>query len=332
MHGRSTNRERGRAVRRADEPAPGPSAAAVASGLPVLATAVALGVAAPAPAAHAAVGGPGGAGGMSPMAWVAAGMAVLILALGGLIVVLVLRYERRLAEAMLEVERQNDRRIEARLQSRSAVILGLAKLAESRDDETGRHLERVRAYVRLIAEALEPRVEEIDRDFIETVVETSSLHDIGKVGIPDAVLLKPGRLNDEERERVQRHTTIGGDTLLALKRKWGEDPFLVTACEIAFAHHEWYDGSGYPFGLAGDLIPLSARIVAVADVYDALTCERVYKRAMSHAEARDAILDRRGAQFDPMVVDAFLEQEDAIRGVLELELSGEGGDALPDIA
>ena len=153
------------------------------------------------------------------------------------------------------------------------------------------------------------------------------------VRIPAAVLLKPGRLSDHERERIQRHTTIGGDTLLALKRRWGDDPFLVTACEIAFAHHERYDGTGYPFGLEGDVIPLSARIVALADVYDALTCERVYKRAMRHDEAREAILDKRGTHFDPMVVDAFLEREEGFRRVLEAERAGGpgGADALPAI-
>ena len=142
---------------------------------------------------------------------------------------------------------------------------------------------------------------------------TAALHDIGKVGIPDAVLCKPGLLNDEERKIIQKHPVIGGDTLLALKRRVEEDTFLVTATEIAFAHHEKWDGTGYPFGLAKDDIALAARIVAVADVYDALTCARVYKKAMPHEKARQIILEGSGTHFDPDVVEAFRKTDERIQ-------------------
>lgn len=200
-----------------------------------------------------------------------------------------------------------------RVQSRSAVILGLATLAESRDDATGRHLDRIRRYVRLLGEQLVDLHPEMDEEFLETIVETSALHDIGKVGIPDHVLLNPGQLTDAQREIVKKHTLIGGDTLLAVKRRWGDDAFLVTACEIVFAHHERFDGSGYPFGLRGETIPLAARIVSVADVYDALTNERVYKNALGHDEAARIIVEGRGSQFDPLVVDAFRRADAAFR-------------------
>jgi response regulator RpfG family c-di-GMP phosphodiesterase len=211
--------------------------------------------------------------------------------------------------------RSLDARARALLQSRSAVILGLAKLAESRDDETGEHLDRIRRYVRILGEKLLETHPEVDREFVETIVETSALHDIGKVGIPDRVLLKEGTLTDEQRVIINKHPLIGGDTLLAVKRRWGDDQFLVTACEIVFAHHERWDGAGYPFGLEGDMIPLSARIVALADVYDALTSPRVYKPEMAHVEARAIIEQGRGTQFDPDVVDAFLVAEDDFRRV-----------------
>jgi HD-GYP domain-containing protein (c-di-GMP phosphodiesterase class II) len=219
-------------------------------------------------------------------------------------------YDNRLAEINENLEEIVRRRTAALLQSRSAVILGLAKLAESRDDETGRHLDRIRHYVRILGEQLKGTDPEINEEFVSTISETAALHDIGKVGIPDDVLLKPGRLTDEQRAVIQKHPLIGGDTLLAVKQRWGDDTFLVTACEIAFAHHERWDGKGYPFGLAGDMIPLSGRIVALADVYDALTTDRVYKSAMPHEEAKRIIIEGSGTHFDPRVVQAFLAAEE----------------------
>ena len=201
------------------------------------------------------------------------------------------------------------------LKSRDAVIFGMAKLAESRDDDTGKHLERICKYVEILARHLAETNPDLDQDWIHTITTTAALHDIGKVGIPDAVLQKNGRLTDDEHKVIQKHTHIGGDTLLALKRRWGDDPFLVTAAQIAMSHHEKWDGKGYPFGLFGDDIPLAARVVAVADVYDALTSERVYKPRMSHDEARAIIVKGAGEHFDPIVVDVFVDVEDAFREV-----------------
>jgi putative two-component system response regulator len=171
------------------------------------------------------------------------------------------------------------------LETRDVAIFAMAKLAESRDPETGAHLERVRSYSRLIARrltGLERFRTQVDAEFIRLIYLTSPLHDIGKVGIPDSVLLKPGRLSDREFEIMKTHTTIGADTLDAAAQQFPGVRFLEMAREIALTHHERYDGSGYPSGLSGDEIPLSGRIVALADVYDALTSKRVYKQAFSH--------------------------------------------------
>ena len=244
-------------------------------------------------------------------------LSALLLAFTTLLTALIVRrYENRLGHINENLEELVEVRSRALLKSRSAVIFGLAKLAESRDDQTGEHLERIRHYVVLLARALRGKRPEIDDDYIDTLGDTSSLHDIGKVGIPDAVLLHPGKLNDEQRQIIQKHPTIGGDTLLAIKRVWGDDPFLVTACEIAFAHHERWDGKGYPFGLVAENIPLPARIVAVADVYDALTSQRVYKAAMTHEQALKLIRTGSGTQFDPVVVAAFVAAESDFRRFL----------------
>jgi len=200
---------------------------------------------------------------------------------------------------------------------RDAIVFALAKLSESRDDDTGKHLERICRYVEIIATELKRTRDDLDDDWVRTVSVTAALHDIGKVGIPDAVLCKPGRLTDDEHKVIQRHATIGGDTLLAIKQRWADDAFLVTATEIAFAHHEKWDGSGYPFGLARDDISLAARIVAVADVYDALTSARCYKKAMPHDQAVGIITDGAGSHFDPDVVDAFLAVQEKIRVAAE---------------
>jgi response regulator RpfG family c-di-GMP phosphodiesterase len=210
----------------------------------------------------------------------------------------------------------------ARAASRDAVIFAMAKLAESRDSDTGKHLERICRYVAILAGELVKHRTDIDQTWVETVTLTAALHDIGKVGIPDAVLCKPGKLTDEERKIIQTHTTIGGDTLIALKQRVADDDqFLGTATEIAFAHHEKWDGSGYPFGLSKEDISLAARLTAVADVYDALTCERVYKKPMSHDKARAIIVGDSGSHFDPAIVEAFVATEDQFRAVSD-ELQG----------
>ena len=198
------------------------------------------------------------------------------------------------------------------LETRDVTIFALAKLAESRDPETGAHLERVCNYSRLLALQLStlPKFKaEIDDAYVRLIYQTSPLHDIGKVAIPDCVLLKPGRLSDREFEIMKSHTTLGAQTLDAALREHPEAGFLRMARDIAATHHERFDGTGYPKRLKGSAVPLCGRIVAVADVYDALTTKRVYKGAFAHEVARAMILEERGSHFDPDVIDAFLACE-----------------------
>lgn len=211
---------------------------------------------------------------------------------------------------------QNQVRFEERNEARDAIILALAKLAEHRDPETGVHLERVQNYCRLLCEtlAIKPKYTSvIDKAFIENIVRSSPLHDIGKVGIPDHILLKPGRLTPDEFDIMKNHSKIGGDTIRALIEKGRNQTFLKMGMEIAYYHHEKLDGSGYPYGLAGEAIPLPARILALADVYDALTTHRVYKKAMPHEKAASIIRDEVGSHFDPNVVEAFFQREDEFK-------------------
>jgi putative two-component system response regulator len=198
------------------------------------------------------------------------------------------------------------------LETRDVAIFAMAKLAESRDPETGAHLERVRSYCRVLAQQLST-VESLQRtiteDFGRLIYLTSPLHDIGKVGIPDSVLLKPGRLSDREFEIMKEHTLIGAQTLDAALCQFPNVGFLRMARDIALTHHERWDGTGYPRRLAGECIPLCGRIMALADVYDALTSKRVYKSAYGHEVARSIIVEESGKQFDPDVVDAFVQTE-----------------------
>lgn len=189
-------------------------------------------------------------------------------------------------------------------------IQALARLAETRDPETGNHLLRTQGYVRTLAIALrghERFAAVLTEKFIEVLAKSAPLHDIGKVGIPDNVLLKPDKLTAQEWEVMKTHAAIGA---AAIERAERDAPrpvdFLALAKEIAHWHHEKWDGSGYPDGLAGDAIPLSARLMALADVFDALISRRVYKPPMPYAQAREIILEGRGRHFDPDVVDAFL--------------------------
>jgi putative two-component system response regulator len=198
------------------------------------------------------------------------------------------------------------------LETRDVTIFALAQLAESRDKETGAHLERVRGYSRLLAQYLsgiDKYRDEINAEYIRLIYLTSPLHDIGKVGIPDCVLLKPGRLTEQEFEIMKTHTTLGANTLDAALRRFPNVKFLQMGRDIAASHHERFDGKGYPQGIRGNSIPLCARIVGVADVYDALTSKRVYKDAMDHATARAMIIQESGNQFDADVVEAFVRCE-----------------------
>jgi putative two-component system response regulator len=194
------------------------------------------------------------------------------------------------------------------LESRNMTILALAKLAESRDTDTGHHIERVRHFARRLAREAamdDALAAEVDGEFLRLLFETAPLHDIGKVAVPDSILLKPGRLTDTEMEVMRTHTVHGAATLQTLVHNFPGARFLTMALEIARSHHERWDGTGYPDGLAGEAIPLAARVVAIADVYDALTSERVYKAAMPHDEAVQTILRNSGSHFDPRLVDAF---------------------------
>ena len=209
---------------------------------------------------------------------------------------------RRANRSQLLLETIVDQRTEEIESTRNLVFTSLARLAESRDPETGEHLERIQYYTSILLERLAttgPYQDDISRNYIEYVSRSSILHDIGKVGIPDNVLLKPGRLTREEFEVMKTHATIGADALDDAASRSKCCDFLNIAAEIARYHHEKFDGSGYPEQLKGTRIPLSARVVAVADVFDALTSERVYKSAMCPLEAKRLIESERGKHFDP---------------------------------
>lgn len=194
--------------------------------------------------------------------------------------------------------------------TRDLTMFALAQLADSRDPETGEHLLRMRAYAQLLAEHLAkmgPYTEQIDSRFLAEFYRSTPLHDIGKVGIPDQILLKPGSLTHDEFEIMKQHTIIGAEALENAAKQSSFGEFLKMSAVIARSHHEKFDGSGYPDGLRGKCIPLSARITAVADVFDALTSARVYKEAMPCEQARELITSQSGQHFDPAVVDAFVE-------------------------
>jgi len=199
------------------------------------------------------------------------------------------------------------------------MIYAMGSLAETRDNETGNHIRRTQLYVRTLAEHLRshPRFAPfLTPENIEILFKSAPLHDIGKVGIPDKILLKPGRFEPAEFEIMKTHTTIGRDAIASAEKLLGTSAsFLTIAKEIAYSHQEKYDGSGYPCGLVGDAIPISARLMAVADVYDALISRRVYKDGMSHDQATAILVAGRGSHFDPDVLDAYLELQEAFRAI-----------------
>lgn len=206
------------------------------------------------------------------------------------------------------------------LRTRDAVIFGLAKLADSRDPETGDHLERISVYSTMLASVLRTHpkyAKEVSPAFVRLIGISSALHDIGKVGIEDRILLKPGPLTPDERQRIQEHAAIGGDCLREIEQRLGSSNFLQMAREIAFAHHERWDGGGYPQGLKGEEIPLPARIVAIVDVYDALSSRRVYKGPRKHEECVEIIRKAAGTQFDPDLVAVWLAIENRFREIGE---------------
>jgi putative two-component system response regulator len=200
-----------------------------------------------------------------------------------------------------------------------ATVLAMAVLAESRDPGVGQHLLRTQRYVTVLARELRfvaAYTAELTNDTIALLHKAAPLHDIGKVGVPDAILLKPGKLSDSEFELMKLHTVYGRDAIAGVERTLGgSNGFLRYAREIAYSHQEKWDGSGYPQGLAGAAIPLSARLMAVADVYDALTTARAYRPAFTHETAVELIRQGRGEHFDPDVVDAMLAIEERFTAI-----------------
>jgi response regulator RpfG family c-di-GMP phosphodiesterase len=199
-----------------------------------------------------------------------------------------------------------------------ATIESMSSLTETRDPETGGHIKRTQNYLRLLADNLRHQhtfSSFLSNETIDLLWKSAPLHDIGKVGVSDKILLKPGKLTDQEFEEMKLHTVYGRDAILAAEKKLGDISFLRFAREIAYTHHERWDGSGYPEGLRGDQIPLAGRIMALVDTYDALTSKRVYKSEMPHDEAVEIILGEKGSHFDPTVVDAFLEVREGFRQI-----------------
>jgi putative two-component system response regulator len=226
------------------------------------------------------------------------------------------------------------RRTEEVRDIQDAIILAMTSLAETRDNETGNHLLRTQRYVRAMAQTLSthPRFSSyLSDEIIDLLYKSTPLHDIGKVGIPDRILLKPSRLDGAEFDIMKTHTTLGRDAIDRAMRRIGRSvPFLEIAAEIALSHQEIWDGSGYPQGLAGDAITISARLMAVGDVYDALISRRVYKAAMPHEQAVEIIAEGRNRHFDPDMVDAFLADHEQFRAIAN-ELADDD-DSIDDLA
>ena len=237
-----------------------------------------------------------------------------------------------LAAYLIHIRMVNENKLERLVRQRTQelqevqdiTIRAMASLAEARDNETGNHIRRTQEYVRVLAEWLQRQrkyASVLDRQVIDLLRKSAPLHDIGKVGIPDSILLKPGKLTEAEFAVMKLHPSIGHDAIRAAEvsgeigNTSGENSFLRFAREIAYGHHEKWDGSGYPQGLVGSDIPLSARLMAVADVYDALISRRPYKEPFSHEAAVEMILKGRGSHFDPDVVDAFLARVEDFRAV-----------------
>jgi putative two-component system response regulator len=219
------------------------------------------------------------------------------------------------------LEEEVHRRTEQIAAMQDVTIRAMASLAETRDNETGNHIRRTQHYILALAKQLQhhPRFrDELTPENTEMIFKSAPLHDIGKVGIPDSILLKPGKLTPEEFEIMKTHTTLGRDAILIAEDQLGTpNPFFHYAKEITYSHQEKWDGTGYPRGLQGRDIPISARLMAVADVYDALISVRVYKPAFSHEKARSIILEGRDLHFDPDIVDAFVQVEQQFQEIAE---------------
>jgi putative two-component system response regulator len=231
---------------------------------------------------------------------------------------------------MQDFLRDKNNFLEAEVAKRTAEVMAIqdvaihamASLAETRDSDTGNHIRRTQQYVKLLAQKLRANSRFAyfldDDKTLEMLLKSAPLHDIGKVGVPDRILLKPGRFEPEEFEIMKTHCALGRDAILQAEHELGiEVPFLKLAKEIAYWHQEKWDGSGYPDGLSGDDIPISARLMAVADVYDALISRRVYKTGMPHEKAVQIISQSAGSHFDPDIVDAFMELKDEFKAIAD---------------
>jgi putative two-component system response regulator len=226
--------------------------------------------------------------------------------------------QMEMASHAADLEQRIADQVKAVTASQLATIFALAKLAEARDDDTGRHIERVQSFARMLAEQMREmrlHVIQLTGAFIDNLYQTACLHDIGKVGVPDAILLKPGKLTAEEFAEIKKHSALGADTLAAVLKRHPDNQFLRMGVDVARSHHEKWDGSGYPDGLKGEAIPLSARIVALADFYDALTSNRCYRPAFGHEETCRMIREGAGTHFDPDVAAAFTAQEHRFKSI-----------------
>ncbi len=234
---------------------------------------------------------------------------------------------RELANQNIILEEKVKERTKELVRTQDAIIFSMALMAEFRDPVTGGHIKRTQNYVKALAEHLKHHCKFrgfLDNNTIDILYKSAPLHDIGKVAVRDEVLLNPGKLTDDAFEQMKKHTIYGRDTILAAQKKLGNTSFLRIAREIAYTHHEKWDGTGYPQGIKGNEIPISGRLMAVADVYDAFISKRSYKPAFSHEEALKMILENKGKHFDPDVVDAFTELADTFRKIaLKYEGFGE---------
>ena len=228
------------------------------------------------------------------------------------------RLQVELVSHNLQLEQRITEQVKVVMATQLATIFALAKLAEARDDDTGQHIERVQTFSRVLAERMQEmglHASQLTAAFIDNLYRTACLHDIGKVGVPDAVLLKPGKLTAEEFAEMRKHCALGANTLATVLKRHPDNQFLRMGVDVARSHHEKWDGSGYPDNLRGAAIPLAARIVALADFYDALTSKRCYRLAFSHEDTCRMIQEANGTQFDPDAVAAFRAMENRFRQI-----------------
>ena len=221
-------------------------------------------------------------------------------------------------EGRLKFQQMVEKKVREISDAQQATIFALAKLAEQRDEDTGAHLERVREYCRLLAVKLgenTPYSHYITDEFVDCIRNASPLHDIGKVAIPDSILLKPGKLTDEEFEIMKTHSVLGAENLQQVYNLYSGNIFIGMGIEIALYHHERWNGTGYPDGLVGRNIPLPARIMAVADFYDALRSDRCYRKGFPHNKVRTMLLEGDGTHFDPELIKAFLALEQEFEAI-----------------